>query len=105
MKKIGVIGDKQSVLGFKAAGFVVFMTDRPDEAEKILKDAERDGFAVMYITEDLIVHIPNVRRYIVESELALIPIPGKSGSLGYGIRAVKSSVERAVGADILFKDE
>ena len=35
---------------------------------------------------------------------AIIPIPGIEGSLGLGISNVKKSVERAVGADILFKD-
>lgn len=36
---------------------------------------------------------------------AIIPIPGKDGSLGIGIRNVKKNVERAVGADILFNED
>ncbi|MEG0541022.1 MAG: V-type ATP synthase subunit F, partial [Angelakisella sp.] len=31
-------------------------------------------------------------------------IPGRRGSMGLGLSNVKKSVERAVGADILFKD-
>lgn len=33
---------------------------------------------------------------------AIIPIPGVDGNFGIGIANVKKSVERAVGADILF---
>ena len=35
---------------------------------------------------------------------AIIPIPGRQGTMGMGMTSVKKSVERAVGADILFKD-
>ena len=37
MYKIGVIGDRESVLGFKAVGLDVFPTDDPSEARKTLK--------------------------------------------------------------------
>ena len=37
MYKIGVIGDRESILGFKAVGLDVFPVDDPDEARKILK--------------------------------------------------------------------
>ncbi|NLO39192.1 MAG: V-type ATP synthase subunit F, partial [Ruminiclostridium sp.] len=36
---------------------------------------------------------------------AVIPIPGIQGSLGIGMLGVKRCVEKAVGADILFRDE
>jgi len=36
---------------------------------------------------------------------AIILIPSNQGSLGIGMRNIKKSVERAIGADILFKDE
>ena len=35
---------------------------------------------------------------------AITVIPSAKGSLGYGMANIKSAVERAVGADILFKD-
>ena len=36
---------------------------------------------------------------------AIIPVPNKDGSLGIGMTNVRKSVERAVGADILFGGE
>ena len=37
MYKIGVIGDRESILGFKAVGLTVFPCDEAEEAKKILK--------------------------------------------------------------------
>ena len=35
---------------------------------------------------------------------AVVSIPGQGGSTGYGMNNIRSAVERAVGADILFKE-
>lgn len=100
--KIGIIGDKDSVLGFMAAGFHVFAVNTPDEAREILENAIKDGFAVMYITEELLFQIPDVYdKFKTEPALAIIPVPSKRGALGFGMANIKKSVERAVGADIL----
>ena len=101
-KKIGVIGDKDSVLGFLAAGFHTFVTEDPKEAAHILENAVENGFAVLYITEDLLREIPeSYEKFKTEPMLAIIPIQSKTGSLGIGMALIKRSVERAVGADIL----
>ena len=43
-----------------------------------------------------------LERYRSQPLPAIIPIPGRAGSLGLGLSQVKKSVEKAVGADILF---
>ena len=102
MKKIGIIGDKESVLCFKAAGFITFITEDEAETESIIKKAAADDFAVLFITEQLMKKIPEtIGKYKADPNLAIIPLPGKDGSLGIGMAAIKSSVEKAVGADIL----
>ena len=102
MKKIGIIGDKDSVLCFKAAGFVTFITEDEKEAESIIKKAVSDEFAVLFITEQLMAKIPEtISKYKSDANLAIIPLPGKNGSTGLGMAAITSSVEKAVGADIL----
>ena len=54
------------------------------------------------MTEQLASQIPSdIARYQDSVTPAIIMIPGKSGSLGLGTDALQSSVERAVGADIL----
>lgn len=105
MYKIGVIGDKDSVLGFKAIGLSVFPVTQPSEAEKILKELIEGQYAVIYIVEQIAKDIVSTIDLYKERKLpAIIPIPGNQGSLGIGMQGVKKSVERAIGADILFKE-
>ena len=100
--KIAVLGDKDSVLGFKALGLDVFPAETADEAKKILHDLAKGNYAVVYLTEQYAAHMEaEVSRYKDELTPAIILIPGKEGSLGIGMANVKSAVERAVGADIL----
>lgn len=103
MYRIGVIGDKESVLGFKAVGLEVFPCDHADEARKVLKRIAKEDFAIIYVTEQLYQYLGEEADNYIDSRIpAIIPIPGKEGSLGIGMSSVKKAVERAVGADILF---
>lgn len=106
MYKIGVIGDKDSILGFKALGLSVFPVTQPQEAEKVLHRLAQEEFAVIYVTEQVAKDIvPSIEKYNERRFPAIIPIPGNQGILGIGMEGVKKSVERAVGADILFNNE
>ncbi|CDA92116.1 v-type ATP synthase subunit F [Firmicutes bacterium CAG:238] len=103
MYKIGVIGDRESVLGFHAVGLDVFPAGDAEEAKKTLKRLAKEDFAIIYITEQFYQYMMKEVEEYTDSRLpAVIPIPGKDGSLGIGMTSVKKSVERAVGADILF---
>ena len=102
MYKIAVLGDPDSVLGFKALGLDVFPVESVDEAKSTLHRLAKESYAVVYLTEQLAVHMDEeLARYKDELTPAVILIPGKEGSLGIGMVNVKKSVERAVGADIL----
>ncbi len=105
MYKIGVIGDKDSILGFKALGLSVFPVTNPSQAEEVLHKIAKEKFAVIYITEQVAKDIvESIEVYKDERFPAIIPIPGNQGVLGMGMQNVRKSVERAVGADILFKE-
>lgn len=102
---IAVIGEKESVLGFKAVGFSVYETTSSAEAEEIVDRLYKEQVGIIFITEQTLAPIAHIMDRYKDMQLpAIIPIPGRAGSLGLGIRNVKKSVERAVGADILFKD-
>ncbi|NLS45813.1 MAG: V-type ATP synthase subunit F [Firmicutes bacterium] len=106
MYKIGVIGDRDSVLGFKAVGLDVFPCHDKDEAKEALHRIAKEDYAIIYITEGLCKDmIEDIEKYKDERVPAIIPIPGMDGSYGIGLTNLKKSVERAVGADILFGDE
>ncbi len=97
MYKIGVIGDKESVLGFRAVGLGVFPCDEPEEAKHILKKIAKEDYAIIYITEKLYKDMLDLVDEYIDSRLpSIIPIPGKDGNTGIGLNLVKQSVERAV---------
>lgn len=100
--KIAVLGDKDSVLGFKALGLEVFPVNTVDEAKTTLHRLAKGDYAVVYLTESYATHMSaEINRYKDALTPAIILIPGKEGSLGIGMANIKSVVERAVGADIL----
>lgn len=100
--RIAVLGDRESVLGFKALGLDVFFAETVENAKKTLHRLAKENYAVIYLTEQLAQYMPEeLARYKDELTPAIILIPGKEGSLGIGLANVKKSVERAVGADIL----
>ena len=102
MYKIAVMGDLDSVLGFKALGLEVCPVDSPEEGRRALHRMAKENYAILYMTEQLAAQIPaDVARYKDALTPAIILIPGKEGSLGIGMTNVKTAVERAVGADIL----
>ncbi len=106
MAKIGVIGDKDSVSGFRALGVVVRAVTNGDEGAKALRELASQECAAIYVVESLAQEMmPAIREYSSSPLPAVVLIPGNRGSLGIGMAKVKSAVEKAVGADILFGKE
>ncbi len=100
--KIAALGDRDSVLGFRALGLDVFPVEDVEEAKTTLRRLAKEDYAIVYLTEGYAQDMaPELARYQDELTPAVILIPGKSGSLGIGMANVKTTVERAVGADIL----
>lgn len=101
MYKIAVLGDRDSVLGFKALGLDTHFVESTEEARTALHRLAKEDYAIIYITEQLAGELgADIDRYKNAVTPAVILIPGKTGSLGLGARALQSAVERAVGADI-----
>ena len=102
MYKIAVVGDRDSVLGFKALGLEVCPVSTPEEGHEELHRMARENYAIIYITEHLAAQIPaEIERRREDVSPAVILIPGREGSLGIGTAGVHAAAEKAVGADIL----
>lgn len=105
MYKIAVMGDRDSIYGFATLGLDTFPITDTSLAGKKLRDLAESNYAVIYVTEALAaVMDAEIDRYRASRLPAIILIPGISGNTGMGIRAVKKSVEQAVGSDIIFND-
>ena len=51
--KMAVIGDKDSVMLFKAVGIDVFYETDGEKANRQIKQLAREGYGVIYLTETL----------------------------------------------------
>ena len=106
MNRIGIIGDADSVLGFKVFGLEAHAVSSKEEAAATLHRIVKEDYGILYITEKYYTELDkDIAKYEDLRIPAIIPIPGIDGSYGVGLAGVKRSVEKAVGADILFGDK
>lgn len=105
MYKIAVIGGSDSVIGFKALGLDAFPVEDTAEAKAVLHRLAQPGeveYSIIYLEESLARDMmSDVRKYDEKPSPAIILIPGRDGSAGLGLAALKEAVEKAVGSDIL----
>lgn len=102
MFKIAVVGDKDSILAFKALGVDVFPVYDGDEARRTVDTIARDKYGIIFITEQLASLIPDtIARYDKEIVPAVILIPSNQGTLDIGMKRINENVEKAVGSNIL----
>ncbi|MBR2570560.1 MAG: V-type ATP synthase subunit F [Clostridia bacterium] len=106
MPQIAAIGSKETVLAFGALGLTVVPVYTAEEASRAVFDLASQGYAVLFITEEWAQRIEEtISRYKTQALPAIIPIPAASGATGAGMKQVRANVEKAIGADILFKEE
>lgn len=105
MSKVGIIGDKDSVMGFLALGIDIFPAYTPEEIKKTIYNLVEKEYAIIYITEEASLKAGESIAKYKDFELpAIIVIPGIGGSMGLGMNEVRESAKRAIGADILFSE-
>jgi V/A-type H+-transporting ATPase subunit F len=104
--RIAVLGDRASVLGFKALGFDAVVAEEPEAARAALRRLVQQEYAVVYVVEATAVAImETIDAYADRPLPAIVLIPGSRGRLGLGLAKMKRAIEKAVGADILFGKE
>ena len=94
-------------MGFKALGLEACPVANTEEARETLRRLTKDSedYAIIYVEENLAQELQHeIDKFKDVPKPAIILIPGKDGSLGIGMADVRRSVEKAVGADILFND-
>lgn len=104
MHKIGIIGDKDSIFGFKTLGIDVYPVE--ENPEDILEKLISENYAVIFMTEsEYLKHKVEILKYVESPLPAIIPIPNNGKNLNVGMSMISKAVEKAIGADILFKEE
>jgi len=102
MYKVGVVGDKDSILAFKALGVDVFSVLDKAEARKVVDRIAANGYGIIFITEQIASLIPEtIERYNDKIIPSIILIPSNQGTLNIGMERINKNVEKAVGTNIL----
>ncbi len=106
MSRIAFIGQRDAILGFKALGITVMpATDRQGALEALANAREQD-YEIVFITEPVAREIQAELDELTQAPRPVVTIlPDHRGSSGIGMARLKSRVEKAIGVDILFKEE
>lgn len=100
--KIGVIGDRDSVMPFKLFGFEVVYAASSKQVRETIESMAKNNLGVIFITEDASELVAEtIERYKSEVTPAIILIPSHNGTKGIGLKEIQDNVERAVGQNIL----
>ena len=103
---MGVVGERDAVLAFRALGMRVIAVSTPEETTAALHRLAVAGTPIIFITETCAAAVPEaLSKYKTMPQPAVIPIPGATGSNGFGAARVRDNVEKAIGANILFDQD
>lgn len=101
MSKMAVIGDKDSVLAFKALGIDVFTPIEKEEARKTINYLAKMDYGIIFITEEMASKVRDtISRYDHQFTPVVIPIPSNQGTLYIGLNRIHENVERAAGINL-----
>lgn len=99
--KMAIVGNGDGIMVFKAAGLATYSAEDEKKAREILRKIAKE-YQVIFLTEDLARPLKEFLKRFDETPYPVVAsIPsGESG--GYGMEALKTAMERALGVDILF---
>lgn len=106
MSNVAVIGDKDSILCFRAVGIGTFPVSEPTEARVVVRRLVQEKVSVIFITEQMAQGMMDLIDELSRASLpSIVLIPNNQGSLGLGMERIQQTVIKAVGADIFGKEE
>jgi V/A-type H+-transporting ATPase subunit F len=102
MARVAVIGDKDTILGFKAFGFNIFTVKDESEAREAWQEVCKSDHDLIFITEEYYQKMGDLIAEFSEKPVpAVLAIPNIAGATGLSIERIRKLAEKAIGADIL----
>ncbi|MBC8499011.1 MAG: V-type ATP synthase subunit F [Candidatus Atribacteria bacterium] len=106
MYKIALIGNRDTIIGFKLLGVSLFPLTEMEEAVELLTKLVKEEYAVIFVTEDIAGQILEKIEILQKTSFACITIiPCKSEKKYLGLKILRKNIEKAIGTDILFRKE
>ncbi|HCL56797.1 MAG TPA: hypothetical protein DHW82_07295 [Spirochaetia bacterium] len=101
-----VVGQRDSILGFKTIGIKTLFWEEKTVSLKALKQNIDEGSKIIFVTENLFLDIKELMSfYFGKLYPVFIPIPDITGSQGLGYENIRQLVIRALGTDIFGENE
>jgi V/A-type H+-transporting ATPase subunit F len=97
-----MIGDRDSVLGFKALGVAIFPVNTKVESAEVLQEVVKQEYKVAFITEQMAPSPEEIASVIGDRTFPVVTmVPSNRGSTGLAMQRLQMLVRRAAGADVL----
>jgi len=103
---IAMIGNRDSIIGFKLLGISIFPVSKKEETIEILNKIVKEKYAAVFITEEIAIQIfEKIEELQKNSLLSFTIIPNKFEKKNLGLKILEKNIEKAIGTDILFRKE
>jgi V/A-type H+-transporting ATPase subunit F len=103
---IAFLGSKDTVAGFVALGVEAYPVADRAEARTALRRCRAEKTAVVFVTEEVAAMLDDELAALrFEPTPAILVVPSAIGGEEFGLKRLKILVEKAVGADILSREE
>ncbi|MBI5417058.1 V-type ATP synthase subunit F [Candidatus Poribacteria bacterium] len=102
MSNIAMIGDLDSIMGFKGLGVEIFPVISLNETEEAIKNIVNKDYKIIFITENFSEGIIEYTQSIHKGLWPiLVLIPSIHGSFGHGKERLRKFIIKATGSDLL----
>lgn len=103
---IAFIGARDTVAGFTPLGVEAHPVDGPAAASRALRRCVRAGVAIVFVTEPVAEMLEEELAALrFEPTPAVLVVPSMTSTGGGGIERLRALVEKAIGADILSRND
>lgn len=101
-ERIGIMGEYESIAGFRALGLSARQVSDPKEAEEVLGQWAEEGYAVVFITEEL---AETMGARLAAWRLRYLPavtvIPSARKEAWLGKEELRTAIRKATGIDMI----
>ena len=95
--RIAIVGNKDSILAFKALGMDVFYETERDKIMEVLKKLIAKEYPIILITEQEAIKVNDFLDIRAKYPFPIIlPIPDGVNNTGYGYERIKKKIEKAI---------
>ena len=97
--RIAIVGNKDSILAFKALGMDVYYETERDRIMEVLKKLIAKECPIILITEQEAIKVNDFLDIRAKHPFPIIlPIPDGVNNTGYGYERIKKKIEKAIGS-------